>query len=79
MCMGGSKPPSIPATPLPAPTPTIVEPTEVVAISEDDRRKKLQKMRAGLASTIKTSPKGITGDRIDLVSGSIMGKEKLGQ
>jgi hypothetical protein len=35
-------------------------------------------MRQGLASTIKTSAKGISGSGSDLLSQTIMGKDKLG-
>ena len=83
MCFGGGSkkqqtPAAVPA-PLPAPTPQAISPSEVEGIaSEEDRRKKLSRMRNGLASTIKTSAKGLTGSGSDLLNQTITGKDKLG-
>jgi hypothetical protein len=69
-CFGGSKMSTTPTPapdPAPTPTPTQVNPTG----SMDERRKKLAKMRFGLASTIKTRP--------ELANPLEEGKSKLGQ
>lgn len=84
-CFGGggkTNPPAPPAPPAPAPgpTPTIISPSNVEGVnSEEERRKKLQKMRQGLSSTIKTSARGISGSGPDLLQQTIMGKDKIGQ
>jgi hypothetical protein len=78
MCMG--KAPKAPAaTPPPAPAP-IPTPTETSPLgAEDTRRKRVESMRYGLASTIKTSARGITGAGADLTSAGLEGKKnKLG-
>lgn len=78
-CFGGSSAPKAVAQPLPAPTPQAIAPSEVEgAVSEDERRKKLTRMRRGLASTIKTSAKGLTGSGSDLLSQTLVGKSKIG-
>ncbi len=74
---GGSSPDPTPA-PAPAPAPSIIEPTEVAAQSQEDRRQKLAKMRRGLASTIKTGAKGLPGAGSDLMSQTLTGKDRLG-
>jgi len=79
MCFGGSpKTPEVSAPPPPAPTPTVM-PTQVSEISaqETARKKRLNSLRFGLASTIKTSPLGITGSSADLSAPS-QGKQRLG-
>lgn len=66
------------AAPIPAPTPTIT-PSEVAPQQKDEaRRKRLEQMRFGLASTIKTSARGLTGAGPELSSASLTGKTKLG-
>jgi hypothetical protein len=73
---GGGK--SAPApTPMPPPAPTPVA-TEGGGASDAARRAALQKMRMGLASTIKTSPRGLTGSGANLVGANQSGKSKLG-
>lgn len=78
------KSPDMPNTaPAPSPEsnppPTIV-PSEISAQSADEsRRKRLQSLRYGLASTIKTSPRGITGSGPELRAATLYGKDKLGQ
>lgn len=60
-----------------APAPTIL-PSEVSAQNaEDNRRKQVERLRSGIASTIKTSPRGILGTSPELQPGST-GKQKLG-
>jgi len=77
MCMSSPKAPNVePYKADPAPTP--IEPTEVAAQSQEDRRKRIEKTRFGLASTIKTSPTGV-GKAADLLSPQLTGKTKLGQ
>ena len=80
MCFGGgSKMPSAGPVPQAAPTPQAIAPSAVEGnVSEDERRQKLSRMRNGLASTIKTSAKGLTGSGSDLLTQTIMGKDKLG-
>lgn len=64
-----------PPVPAPAPSPT---PSSISAQSADEtRRKRLDRIRYGLASTIKTSPLGITGSASDLTA-MAGGKEKIG-
>jgi len=81
MCFFSSpKTPSVPTPPAPSPAPSPIKPSSVEAqVSDEERRRKLQRMRFGLASTIKTSAKGLTGSGSDLLSETILGgKEKLG-
>jgi hypothetical protein len=61
MCFGKTKTPSYTAPPPPSPAPSPIAPTEVKAVSEDERRQKLGRLRQGLASTIKSQPKGMLG------------------
>lgn len=78
MCLVGSpKAPQVQAPPAPAPT---VTPSEVSPQgAQEARRKRLETVRAGLLSTIKTSPKGLTGNQADLQPPSLLGqKTKLG-
>lgn len=56
MCFSKPKTPSVPPTPSPAPIPTPVETSPMAA--EDVRRQRIKQLRAGFASTIKTSPVG---------------------
>jgi len=78
-CFGGSKSPEPVAQTAPAPTPQTIQPSEVEGMAtEEERRKKLSRMRNGLASTIKTSSKGLTGTGSDLLTQTITGKDKLG-
>lgn len=77
MCFGGgnSKTPSVSAPPPMAPPP-VIQPTEISAASAGEaRRKKLEQLRFGLASTIKTSPKGITGVKPDLQAPALAGQK----
>ena len=79
MCMSKPKQSAPTPVPAPAPAPTPISPSEVEGVvNADERRQKLAKMRQGLASTIKTSSKGLTGQGSDLLSQTIMGKDKLG-
>jgi len=77
MCIFGStKTPSVSPAPTPAPAPRPTQ-SEVVVSDEESRRKRLQRQRMGLASTIKTSSKGILGQGAELSSGQ-SGKKTLG-
>lgn len=79
MCFGGPKPQSTPVQPTPAPSPTLIPPSEVEGVvSQDERRQKINRLRNGLASTIRTSAKGLTGSGADLMSQMVSGKEKIG-
>lgn len=80
-CFGGSKPKVVQPEPVPtpAPTPQIVAPSEVdSAKTEEERRKKLNRLRRGMMSTIKTGAKGISGSGTDLMQQIMTGKDKLG-
>lgn len=46
--------------------------------SEQERKKKVERLRYGLASTIKTRGRGITGSGAELSSGQLVGKNSLG-
>jgi len=83
MCLGGSKKqsqaPQQKPMPKPDPTPTPVAPTEVSAMGQKDRRKKLSRLRYGLSSTIKTSSRGVKKAASLLTPTLIGGKSKLGE
>jgi hypothetical protein len=74
MCGGKQKTPELPATPAPTPipTPTTTEPV----VSEDQRANKIRNLKMGIASTIKTSPGGVSGTGSDLSTSQ--GKKTLG-
>ncbi len=79
MCFGGSsKSPAPPPPPAPAPVPTPEQASPNAG--NDARQAMLQRMRFGLVSTIKTSPRGITGSGPDLTASGMYnaGKTKLG-
>lgn len=68
MCFGGKpKTPEPPkAIPAPAPAP-VITPSEVSPQEKaEGRRKKLERLKYGLSSTIKTSPRGIFGTGAEL-------------
>ena len=67
-----------PVTPAQSPAPTIQPSAVEGRASDEERRQKLSRMRNGLASTIKTSAKGLTGSGSDLLTQTILGKDKLG-
>lgn len=76
------KAPSVPipaAAPIPAPSP-VITPSEVSPQQAGEaRRKLLQQKRFGLASTIKTGARGLTGAGPELSAPSLTGVQKLGQ
>lgn len=78
MCMSTPKmeaPPVIaPPSPAPTPTPTDVNPVATA----NDRASRLRQFQYGLASTIKTSPSGITGTGPNLNAPSITGRSTTG-
>lgn len=77
--IGGYKIPESPqpqVTP-PAPTPSISEGFSATSL-EERRKKRLAKLRTGILSTIKTSPRGITGTGANLVSSVATGTKTLG-
>lgn len=86
MCMGGgggapaapvyTPPPTPPPVPTPTPAP---QPGEEV-VSAEEKRKKVQALKYGALSTVKTSGAGVTGAQADLASTAATGelKKKLG-
>lgn len=80
MCfMKSPKVPEAQPIPEPAPAPSPVPSTTSSQTAEESRRKRLESTRYGLASTIKTGARGISGTGADLNSTStIMGRDKLG-
>ncbi len=65
MCFGGS--PKMPAPqPLPAPAPVPTPQETNPQVTDQNRRQRLEQLRAGLAGTIKTSARGITGGGAEL-------------
>ena len=73
MCFGG-KPKTPQATPPPSPAPTPITIDQNIGTQ---RRSQLDRLRQGLASTIKTSGRGITGSGPNL-TGATNKKAKLG-
>ena len=77
-CFGGTpKPQAAPPPPAAAPTPLPEQPSPTAA--NDAQQAQLQMLRFGIASTIKTSPSGITGGGSNLNPMYQTGKQKLGQ
>lgn len=83
MCFFGSKPkapeaPQMTMPPAPAPTPTITPSESSPMQAGESRRKRLEQMRYGLASTIKGGqPKGMFGTGSQL-TGATTGATTLG-
>ena len=78
MCFGGGGKPSYQPPPTPAPSPQVLAPTMTESAKTDsERQQKLKRLRSGLASTIKTGAKELTGSGSD-VTQQLLGKEKLG-
>lgn len=82
MCFSSPKIPDAPAPPPAAavipPPPPIVQPSEVSAqTAAEDRQKRIQQTRYGLASTIKTGAQGIVGAGAELQP-QTQGKTTLG-
>lgn len=82
---GGGSPsyePSPAPTPAPAPVaapmPSTIEPTAVAAQTAEQRRKRVAAVKAGMMSTIKTGPAGMTGVGPDLSAVDTGKKTKLG-
>lgn len=76
MCFGGgNKQPAAATPPTPAPPPTIM-PTEVSDSSAQTAgKKRRENLRYGLASTIRTSARGITGAGPELQSPTLLGQK----
>jgi hypothetical protein len=72
--------PQVSQAPAPAqtPPPPTPSPEEASQISGDSRKRRIEQMKYGLASTIKSGKKGIFGRNSELASGSFYGKSKLG-
>ena len=78
MCFSSPKAPSVQSAPPPAPAP-VITPSEISPQTNDEsRRKRLERLRSGLAGTIKTSTKGISGSGADLVAAGSSGNKTLG-
>lgn len=78
-CFSSPKPPAQSTPPQPAPAPTISQAETSSSSLMASQEKRRQALRAGLASTIKTSARGITGAGPDVISPSLIGaKTKLG-
>lgn len=75
MCFSSPKSPA--PTPLPPPAPTPIAAESNIG-ADAARRTQLEKLRMGLASTIKTSPRGLTGSGANLVGSTTTGKKTLG-
>jgi hypothetical protein len=72
---GGAKTPELPKTPDPSAMP--VQPSSTSPIqTEGQRASRIKQLKAGMLSTIKTSPQGVSGTGADLGDGS--GKKTLG-
>lgn len=79
MCMGGSpKTPSMSPPPMAAPAPIPTAPETSQGNIDAERKKRIEQLRGGLASTLKTGARGITGAGADLTSPTLTGKQKLG-
>lgn len=77
MCFGGAaKPPAIVAPPAPLPTPTPTNSSPIATAQA--RATRLSQMQYGLASTIKTSPQGITGTGANLTAPALTGVNTTG-
>jgi hypothetical protein len=63
--------------PAPAPTPVPV-PSEISAQTTEKKRRKVESMRYGLMSTVKSGTGGVTGAGADLLTQSATGKKTLG-
>ena len=71
---GGKQKMDLPATPAPTPMPL---PTSTDPVTtESERANRVRNMRAGIMSTIKTSPAGVSGTGSDLTQGQ--GNKTLG-
>lgn len=81
MCFGGGdSTPQIQQAPAPSPSPTPISPSKIEGqVTQEERRRKLERMRSGLVSTIKTSSRGLTGEGADLITQALSGKDRLGQ
>lgn len=85
MCFGGGgqtptlqTPPPVQTPPAPAPLPSPT-PTRVEAqVTAGARRRRIANVRAGLLSTIKTSPRGIVSRGAGLAGDGVK-KKKLGE
>lgn len=80
MCFSSPKIPDTPAPPAATviPPPPIVQPSQVSAqTASEDRQKRIQQTRYGLASTIKTGAQGIVGAGAELQP-QTQGKTTLG-
>lgn len=78
MCFGSPKTPEVKQAPTPSPTPSVMPAESSPMASGEARRKRLEQLRSGIASTINTGPRGITGQGAELKPPSLTGKSLLG-
>lgn len=72
-------PPAPEPAPIPSPAPSTIEPTSISAQgTEAARKQRLNKIRSGIAGTIKTGPRGITGAGPELAAATLYGSTTLG-
>lgn len=64
---------SIPPPPAPTPIPS---PSEISPQTTEAKRRRVEAMRFGLMSTMKTGPGGVTGAGPDLITPTATGKKK---
>ena len=76
MCFG-SKPKAPDAVAAPAPMPPPPSPVDAM-VTEGNTKQRLERLKFGLASTIKTSPKGVSGTGADLTNTNSGLKKTLG-
>jgi len=77
MCWGKKQTYEAPKQPEPAPMP--VAPSEIEPqVTSEERRQRVERLRRGLVSTIKTSSRGLTGTGPDLATQTLTGKKTLG-
>lgn len=75
MCFGGTKKQdmNVPVAPSPTPAPS---PSELSPQTAETKRAKIDAMRFGMASTMKTGPGGVTGAGADLSIPQAQGTKK---
>lgn len=84
MCFGktpsyqASPAPEVTPAPVAAPAPSTIEPTEVAAQTQQERRRKIAAVRYGMMSTIKTTGQGISGTGANLYADTTGKKTTLG-
>lgn len=72
----GGKPKAQELPPTPAPTPMPLPTSSASVSTEGQRAERIKRLKAGMLSTIKTSPSGVVGAGSDLNQGQ--GSKTLG-